>query len=480
MSNKNTTLLWHDYETWGANPHTDWPCQFAAIRTDLDLNPVDKPINWFCKIPNDYLPHPQACLITGITPQQSLRDGYIEADFVAKLHEQLSAPGSCVVGYNSIRFDDEVSRFTLFRNFYDPYAREWQHGNSRWDLIDLVRACYALRPEGIEWPLNEHGLPSFKLEHLAEANGLNHESAHDALSDVYATIGLAKLIKTKQPKLFDYGFSLRYKRTVSEKLNVHAMTPLVHVSSRFKSQQGCCSIVMPFAIHPFNKNAVICIDLCEPIENLLDYSSAQLRDLLYRKTADLAEHEQRPALKLIHVNKSPFIAPLATLTDQNSERLGIDKTQALARRALILEHTEVLQTLIDVFDTEPDFGDQTPDPDSSLYAEAFLTPSQKQWCEQVINSNPEQLFELESMAPTGPLKTRLFRYRARNFPHTLNADEAQQWQAYRQNVLLHAPPKGRLSLPAFMDELGLLAEQPSNDPNKLAIIKALANYAQNL
>ncbi len=480
MSTVTPTLLWHDYETWGANPHSDWPCQFAAIRTDMDLNPIEKPINWFCKIPNDYLPHPQACLITGITPQQSLRDGYIEPDFVAKVHQQLSTPGSCVVGYNSIRFDDEVSRFTLFRNFYDPYAREWQHGNSRWDLIDLVRACYALRPEGIEWPLNDQELPSFKLEHLAAANKLNHESAHDALSDVYATIGLAKLIKTKQPKLFEYGFSLRSKRTVAEKLNIHAMTPIVHISSRFKSAHGCCSIVMPIAMHPSNKNAVICIDLCEPTDNLLDHSSAELRDLLYRKTAELSSDEQRPALKLIHINKSPFIAPLATLTDENAERLGLSKHDALQRRETLLAHSGVFQTLVDVFDTETSTNPDTVDPDSSLYAEPFLTPAQKQWCEQVVHAQPEMLAELMQMAPTNPLKTRLFRYRARNYPQTLNIDESQQWQAYRQNILMHEPPAGRLSLPVFMDELGLLAEQVQNDPNKLAILKALANYAQNL
>lgn len=176
------TIFWHDYETWGANPTKDHPSQFAGVRTDLDLNIIDQPVNLYCQIPNDQLPHPQACLITGITPQLTLRDGLIESEFIDKIMAQFSQPQTCVAGFNSIRFDDEITRHTLYRNFHDPYAREWQNGNSRWDIIDMVRACYALRPEGIEWPTKEDGSPSFKLEDLCIANNLLHEDAHDAMS----------------------------------------------------------------------------------------------------------------------------------------------------------------------------------------------------------------------------------------------------------------------------------------------------------
>ncbi len=191
------TFYWHDYETWGANPARDRPVQFAGVRTDTDMNIVDEPLMVFSRPSPDYLPHPEACLITGITPQQALQDGVSEAEFIAIVHAELAQPGTCGVGYNSIRFDDEVTRYTLYRNFFDPYAREWQNGNSRWDLIDVARLCRALRPDGIEWPVREDGTPSFRLEELSAANGLSHESAHDALSDVYATIDLAKLLKQR-------------------------------------------------------------------------------------------------------------------------------------------------------------------------------------------------------------------------------------------------------------------------------------------
>ena len=184
------TILWHDYETWGVSPKFDKPSQFAGIRTDLDLNIIGEPEMFYCQPPQDYLPQPEACLVTGITPQKALREGLTEAEFAERIHSLFSQPNTCVAGYNSIRFDDEVTRYLLYRNFYDPYAREWQNGNSRWDIIDMIRACYALRPEGIEWPTVERDgqqVVSFRLELLTKANGIEHEAAHDAMSDVYAT-----------------------------------------------------------------------------------------------------------------------------------------------------------------------------------------------------------------------------------------------------------------------------------------------------
>lgn len=473
------SFLFHDYETWGTDPKRDWPSQFAAIRTDIDLNPVERPINWFCRIPNDYLPHPEAALITGISPQQTLRDGYSEAEFIGRVHDAMNQANTCVVGYNSIRFDDEVTRFGLFRNFYDPYAREWQNGNSRWDIIDLVRACYALRPEGIVWPEREDGTPSFKLEDLSRANNLEHGNAHDALSDVHATIGLTKLIKTAQPKLFKYAFELRTKRKVIERLDVVKMTPVIHVSSRFKAVNGCCAIVMPIGLHPQNKNAVVCINLSEPIDNLLALSSAEISDLLYRKSDDYTEGENRPALKQIIVNRCPFVAPLATLSSENAERLGIDLEKVKQRHQACLAAAGLFTKLLDVFD-QPYENQTAVDPDSSLYQEPFLRPSERQWCDQVIAAPIDNLAALEAVAPTPVLKTRLFRYRARNYPNTLTDSEMQRWQAHRRTQITAPEDKKRLSMTEYLQRLEWLAQEHQNDHNKLAIIRALVSYAQNL
>src|SRR5699024_4482297 len=143
-----------------------------------------------------------------------------EPEFIARIVAELSRPGTCGVGYNSLRFDDEVTRHTLWRNFLDPYAREWRDGCSRWDIIDMVRLAYALRPAGIEWPLRADGAPSFRLEDLATANNLEQAQAHDALSDVHATIALARLVRRQQPKLYNYVFENRGKRAAAQLLDL--------------------------------------------------------------------------------------------------------------------------------------------------------------------------------------------------------------------------------------------------------------------
>jgi len=258
---KNTSFYWHDYETFGTDPARDRPVQFAGIRTDEALNIIGEPLSIFCKPADDVLPQPEACLVTGITPQIAMEKGVIEANFIHQIHEQLSQPGTCGVGYNSIRFDDEVTRYTLYRNFYDPYAREWQNSNSRWDIIDMVRLTYALRPQWIEWPMREDDKPSFRLEELTLANGIKHEAAHDAMSDVYATLAMAKLIRGKQKKLYDYVFEHRNKRLVLQQLNLKEMKPVLHVSGMFPGEYGCLAMVVPLAQHPTNKNGIIVYDL---------------------------------------------------------------------------------------------------------------------------------------------------------------------------------------------------------------------------
>ena len=153
------TFLFHDYETFGTSPSLDRPAQFAAIRTDAELNVLGEPEVFYCKPADDYLPQPQAVMITGITPQEALAKGDNEAAFARRIHDLFTVPQTCIVGYNNVRFDDEVTRNIFYRNFYDPYAWSWQHDNSRWDLLDVMRACYALRPEGLTWPENDEGLP---------------------------------------------------------------------------------------------------------------------------------------------------------------------------------------------------------------------------------------------------------------------------------------------------------------------------------
>nr|WP_025820663.1 exodeoxyribonuclease I [Shewanella marina] len=472
---KNTTIqhtiYWHDYETFGAVPAKDRPSQFAGIRTDLDLNIIGEPDTFYCQLAPDYLPAPEAILITGITPQHANKFGIPETEFMGKINEIFSQPNTCVAGYNSLRFDDEVSRYGFYRNFIDPYAREWQQGNSRWDIIDLVRACYALRPEGINWPLKEDGSPSFKLEHLTVANGLSHEKAHDAMSDVYATIAVAKLIKEKQPKLFSYYFSLRRKQEVSKHIDVLNMQPLVHISSMFSALNGCTSIIAPVAYHFSNKNAVICINLAMDISPLIELDVEQIKTRLYTPRAELADDELPIPLKQIHINKCPFISPAKTLTDENAARLNVDKMFAREQYKLLRQHPELREKLVQVFTDDYDDKAQTQDPDLMLYTGGFFSHADKAKMDIIRHTAPQHLAALDLQFEDPRIKTMLFRYRARNYPSTLDDSEAMRWREFCQS---------RLNDPDYILKLEQLLTTTEGDEHKQKLLTALVNYLRSL
>ncbi len=468
------TFYWHDYETWGATPAVDRPVQFAGVRTDAELNIVGEPLMVFSRPSPDFLPHPQACLITGITPQQALEEGLSEAEFIARVHAELAQPGTCGVGYNSIRFDDEVTRYTLYRNFYDPYAREWQHGNSRWDLIDVVRLCRALRPEGIEWPEREDGSPSFKLELLSAANGLSHESAHDALSDVYATIDLAKLIKDRQPKLWEYALSLRDKRRVGAMLNTETQVPVLHVSGRLPSSRFCSALMMPLAPHPENRNSIICYDLSVDPSPLIELPAEEIARRVFSSAEDLGDTPRIP-LKEIHLNRAPIVVTPKLLDERSSSRLQIDMAASRAYWQQLHRADDLAAKLAQVF-SQREFAPRQ-DPDQMLYG-GFFGDADKRLIDQVRKLSPETLADRHFDFSDPRLPELLWRYRARNFPATLKPQEMKRWMAFCKQRL-RAPEVGQLGFEGFRQNITELMDAGVDDHQR-HILEELSEYADAL
>lgn len=463
------SIFWHDYETFGANPARDRPAQFAGIRTDLDLNIIGEPETFYCKQATDYLPSPEAILITGITPQLANLKGIPETEFMGRIQALFSQPNTCVAGYNSLRFDDEVTRYGFYRNFIDPYAREWQNGNSRWDIIDLVRACYAFRPDGINWPLKDDGSPSFKLEHLTQANGLSHEKAHDAMSDVYATIAMAKLIREKQPKLYHYYFELRRKQAVSDQIDVLNMQPLAHVSSKISAHNGCTTLISPVAHHPTNKNAVICVNLAMDLSPLFDLNIEQIKTRMYTARAELAEDELPIPVKQIHLNKCPFITSAKILDDAQASRLNIDKAFAREQYKRLRNHPELREKLAQLF--EHDGESTTVDPDLMLYSGGFFSSADKAKMEIIRHTLPQNLAALELQFDDVRMPEMLFRYRARNYPELLDDQESHRWREFCQN---------RLADQDYLLKLENLLQNTVDDENKQKLLAALCHYLREL
>ncbi|HEC60289.1 hypothetical protein LCGC14_0677550 [marine sediment metagenome] len=471
------TLYWHDYETFGIDPRYDRPSQFAGIRTDEDLNIIGESLMIYCKQADDSLPHPQACLVTGVTPQEVNEKGMPEAEFIKLIHDEFAEPNTCSVGYNSLRFDDEFTRFTLYRNFYDAYGREWQNGNSRWDIIDMARLTRALRPEGINWPDREDGKPSFRLEALTSANNIEHEGAHDALVDVRATIALAKLIKTAQPKLYDFVYQHRQKNAVAPLLNIHQRTPVIHVSRMYSSEYCGTALVVPIAQDPTNNNGIIVYDLRHDPSDLIELDADTLRERLFTPFKDLPEGVNRPALKTIHINKCPVVVPESTLNAAAAERLQIDKALHYKHLQQLNDAGDLTAKINAIF-TKPDY-EANDDPDAGLYSGGFFSANDKRKMELVRTANADALRVMPIPFEDARLPEMLFRYRARNWPESLTADEQEQWQQYRQQRLTDETNGKILTFSKFFEAIVECREGDISEEQSL-VLDRLENYVQEI
>ncbi len=478
MAAKKNTFYWYDYETFGLNPMTDRLAQFAGVRTDEDFNVIGDPLTLYCKPANDFLPHPQSVMITGITPQKTQAAGVPESEFITRINAEFSRPNTCVLGYNSIRFDDEFTRYSLYRNFHDPYAREWRNGCSRWDLVDVVRMTRALRPEGIVWPSYEDGRPSLRLEDLSKANDIEHASAHDALSDVYATIAMGKLIKDKQPKLFDYAYKNKHKNKVLAQLNMASPKPVLHISGMYPTEQGNMAVVVPVAMHPVNKNSIIVFDLSHDPEILYRLNAKQIHHRIFTSVADLEkEGLERIPLKTVLVNKSPIIAPLGTLNGDASRRFKIDLMQCKRNFDFIRTQASLSNKMKKIF-SMTEYAKHT-NSDYMLYSGPFFSDKDRAAMDEIHSLTPESLASHKPVFTDERLAEMFFRYRARNWLETLSAEEQQKWDDYRQTQF-KTPDNKQLSMDDFFQEISELRQTPERTEPEFKLLDELESYGKQL
>lgn len=473
----SASFLFYDLETFGADPRRTRIAQFAAIRTDAQLQPIGEPISFFVQPANDLLPAPIATLITGITPQAALRDGVNEAAAFARILDAMGRPDTCSAGYNSLRFDDEFVRYGLYRNFHDPYEREWRAGNSRWDLLDALRLMHALRPDGIVWRQREDGQgTSFKLEHLAEDNGLREGIAHEALSDVRALIGLARLFRRHQPKLWDYALRLRDKRFAASLLDPIAMTPLLHISQRYPAVRLCAAPVLPLAQHPSIPSRFIAVDLDTDPEPLLSLDADAIAERLYIRQSDLPEGETRVALKEIHTNKCPALVRWEHLRQSDFTRLGISPEIVQQRADRLRMHgPAIAEKMRRVF--ARDRAATSVDADAALY-DGFIGDADKKLCAQVRGTPPQLLAKAQFAFRDTRLSALLLRYRARNWPDSLLPSEQAQWDSYRRQRLLTDAGQSELTLEQFFAQISELRATYVGDGRKQVLLDQLEDWGQ--
>tara|TARA_B100002019_G_scaffold14670_1_gene11683 strand:+ start:823 stop:2241 length:1419 start_codon:yes stop_codon:yes gene_type:complete len=456
------TFYWHDYETWGTNPSVDLPSQFAGIRTDLDFNIIGDPLNILCRPNLDTIPHTEACLVTGILPQDADKNGLNEREFFSRIFSEMIKPNTCTLGFNSLRFDDEVTRYGYFRNFFDPYEREWKNNNSRWDIIDLVRLCYALRPHGISWPLNDQGEVSFKLEDLTRQNNLTHEDAHDALSDVYATIALAKLIKKTHSKLFNYIFNIRKKENIKPILKIGSNKPLLHISSFFGKKNLNMSIILPICENKKNKNEIICVDLRYSPDILIESSEEEIYHQFYENNNDI-----KLPLFSIYLNRCPILLTTKLLTPGLADRAFIDTDQCNLNLKKYKNSLNLKSKLENVFQKRV-FPVSQLDSEQRLY-DKFIPDSDRFLIKKIPYMNSNELLQKLSFEDDR-LSDLFFRYRARNFSDTLSDQEKKVWNEYCYNKCL----KG--SNNPLARELKIISDLIKNNPESAEFLNKLCDY----
>lgn len=462
------SFLWHDYETFGTDPRRDRPCQFAALRTGADLVPAGEPVVLYCQPTDDVLPVPEACLITGISPQAASERGLPEYRFAREIFDLMTRPGTCSAGYNNFRFDDEITRFLLWRNFLDPYVREYANGNSRFDLIDVLRMTRALRPGGIEWVSREDGHPGFRLEDLAAANGLDTSRAHDALADVENTVAMARLVAQAQPRLWSWALGLRARHVVAGLLEKRE--PLIHTSARFPAAEMCTAPVLPLFPHPRIRSQWLVWNLRHDPEPFTFMDLDELSDRYWTAAADLPDEAERLPVKWVRTNRCPMLSPMGVLDAASRRRLDIDHERVARHAGLLHRRSAFLHTLTELF--------SQPDPDRELDAEqdlyrGFMPDGDRRLASTVPEADELDLKNLGSPFRDERLNTLLFRYRARHFPGSLSEAERRAWTEYRRRRLVDDPELASIRLDEYRLRVAALMQQK---PGYRSLLEHLAAW----
>jgi len=464
------TFFFYDLETSGLSARQDRIMQFAGQRTDMNLEPIGEPYNVLVALNDDTLPSPDALMVTGITPQKTVDEGYTEAQFARMLSEEIFTPDTIAVGFNNVRFDDEFIRHLLWRNFYDPYEWSWKDGRSRWDLLDVVRLTRALRPEGIEWPFDDKGEPTNRLELITQANGIAHENAHDALADVTALINVTKLVKDKQPQLYEYLLKMRDKKQVQTLVNLDDKKPFVYASGRYDKEFAKTTVAFPLSSGCHG--AVIVYDLRYDPTPFVDLSADDLAAKIF------ATWEQRQAedfvslpVKELQYNRCPAVAPLGVLEQGDGwQKISLDAKTVQKHQNILLSHPDFAEKLRGIFENKSAFK-KMPDPEAQLY-DGFLNDRDRIRVEAVRNADERELADFHPEFQDERLVPLLLHYKARNFPRTISQDELQQWESWRAQHL-------QAQLPQFMASLQRLAPT-ANDNDRQFTLQELQLWAESV
>jgi exodeoxyribonuclease-1 len=275
------------------------------------------------------------------------------------------------------------------------------------------------------------------------------------MSDVTATLALARALRSADVALFDELLSMRFKTRVEALIDTNAMTPLVYVSGLMGTERACLGVIAPLAVHPEYKSDIICADLSREPE-FLAMTPEEIQTRLFAKANELPSPSERPGLMTIKVNKAPVLLPMQHISPDIAARLGLDgdslrRNLATLRQAREDRGSEFIQYLQSVYRGGPRATDSNPD--TALYG-AFVPNSDRRLIQEVQESSPAELRDRRFAFTDSRLPELLFRYRARNWPDILTEMERETWQEHCREQWLNSD---HLNLEGF--HLALVDEQ---------------------
>lgn len=278
-------FVFYDTETTGSETFFDQILQFAAFRTDSDLNEIGR-FEIRCRIQPHILPSPGALIVTGMTLDRVL-DTNLPTLFqmASAIHQKLTEWSPAVfVGYNSLEFDEDLVRQTFYQSLLPTYLTN-TNGNSRLDVMRLALAANEFAPGSLAIPLRPDGKNTFRLDRLAPENGFQHPNAHDAMADVEATLFMARLARDRIPWVWDHMVTMGKKPLAMKR----AQDEPVCLYTEFSFNKPHRWLVSAIAADPGNSGNVIAFNLEHDPSELLTIGEESLKKWAKSKPKPLRE-----------------------------------------------------------------------------------------------------------------------------------------------------------------------------------------------
>ncbi|MFH0726954.1 MAG: exonuclease domain-containing protein [Pseudomonadota bacterium] len=415
------TYLFYDIETTGLNKAFDQVLQFSAIRTDSTFKEIDRE-NIAVRLRLDVIPSPGA-LITHRIGLSEAQKGLPEYKAILQIHRLLNTPGTISLGYNTMGFDDEFLRFSFHRNLLPPYTHQYNNGCSRMDLFPITIMFYLYKNEALQWP-GLNGKPTLKLEHLSAINQLADGRAHEAETDVIATLALSKIL-SRHEQMWRYLAGYFHKATDAERIS---RLPTAHQSPGCNHTTGLL-IGSEFGADLGYQTPVLYLGDSIPYSNQTLWLRIDLPALRETTPETIATSSWVIRKRL---GDLPIILPPHA---RYLERLTEERKKCVAENlAWIAGHPNLFREIIQYHQhfRYPEIPDL--DPDAALYQMGFLSRSEEQRCRQFHAAEPRDKALLLKSFEREEIRSLAARILFRNFPEEAPAACKGEFDRYLKRV----------------------------------------------